>query len=185
MRGTWYMMIFLSVLSFTASAQDRDLWSYSCDHFLFGACMRLPSGTSASHVVPADFSLHGVRRDGREILTIYEGDTPERVPSSASPEMELISNGYRLQGFRDTVGSTTRYNVYIKSTRMSDMSVHIAGEVGSESAKDDLARTIGGFRLCRFKVGRTEQALVCPRRAEWGRQLAEWVVSDSRGEFAK
>jgi len=185
MRGTWYMMIFLLVLSFTAPAQDRDLWSYSCDHFLFGACLRLPNGTSAGHVVPADFSLHDVRRDGREILTIYEGDAPERVPSSASPEIELISNGYRLQGFRDTVGSTTRYNVYIKSQRKSDMSVHISGEVGSESEKDDLARTIGGFRLCRFKVGGTEQVLVCPRRAQWGRQLAEWIITDPRGEFAK
>lgn len=177
------MVIFLLAHSFSSAAQDRDLWSYSCDHFLFGACVRLPSGTSAGQVVPSDFSLHDVRRDGRQIMTIYEGDAPARVPSSASPEIELIGNGYSLQGFRDTVGTTTRYNVYVKFPRKSDMSIHISGEVGSEAEKDGLARTIGGFRICRFKVGRTEQALVCPRRAEWGPQLAEWIIGDSRHEF--
>ena len=178
MRGVWYLTFFLLFHPIEASAQDRNLWTYRCDHFLHGACLRLPNGTSAKHSVPADFSLHEIDRDGRRILTIYEGDAPERPSSTVSAEVEWVKNGYRLTGFRETVGLITRYSVYITSTRESDRSLHLSGEVGNESQKEDLARTLGGLRLCRFKVSRTEQMLACPRQAEWGRQLAEWVAAD-------
>ena len=45
----------LSWIALTLAAGSADLWSYGCDHFLYGACLRVPTGMSVTYEAPADF----------------------------------------------------------------------------------------------------------------------------------
>lgn len=168
-------LLALALAPATVSAQESKLWDYSCDHFLFGACLRIPSGMAATHSVPADFGFHVVKHVDRDVLTIYEGDAPQRPSAGRSPSLSLKSPGYRLSGYRVVEAARTRYDVYIDSDRKGVMSIHLSGTAGDEAEHKELAAALGGFRMCSFRQSRSEQTLTCPRRSEWGQQLEQWL----------
>ncbi|WP_312318363.1 hypothetical protein [Stenotrophomonas sp.] len=165
----------LSLAPVGAFAQDSDLSRYSCDHFLLGACLRVPNGMSTTYSMPADYGLHVVTRGDRSVLTLYEGDAPQRPHADASSTLSLTTSGYRLFGFLTNDEGGVRYDVYVDTDRTGVMSVHLRGVVADEAQRKDLAAALGGFRMCTFKRSSRDQILTCPRRAVWGQQLAQWV----------
>lgn len=177
-KSAWLLLL----LPISASAQDQGLWGYGCDHFLYGACFRIPNDISVMHTVPADFSLHTFMREEQSVLTVYEGDAPQRATSAAAKSLELSANGYQLRGFIEHLGARSRYVVFVDSQRAGDMSLHLVGETNSPMDRKTLAAVLGGFRVCRFKQTRSDQILACPRRSDWGQQLAAWVVGSAEDD---
>jgi len=177
------LMCLLALVPASAFAQDAELWGYSCDHFLFGACLRIPAGMEATHSVPADFGFHVIKRDDREVLTVYEGDAPQRPAADRVPNLSFKAPGYRVSGFRTADAARARYDVYVDSDRKGVMSIHLSGTVGDASQRNELAAALGGFRVCSFRQSRSDQTLTCPRRSAWGAQLAQWLESSSEQEW--
>lgn len=170
----WAWLLFL--LPVSASAQDQGLWAYGCDHFLYGACFRIPNDISVTHTVPVDFGLHTFMREGHGVLTVYEGDAPGGAPSALAQSLELKGNGYHLRGYIQHQGQSSRYVVIVDSARAGDMTLNLSGETNSLNDKNILAAILGGFRVCRFKQTRNDQVLACPRSSDWGQRLASWVI---------
>lgn len=168
----------LMLLPVPVLAQDAGLWGYGCDHYLHGACIRLPNGMAVGHQVPADFDLHTLTSNGREVLTIYEGDAPQRPSSSAVPDIALEIAGHRLRGYKTVGGDSVTYDVYVDSVRPGDMVLHMRGVTHDADQQKDLAAALGGFRVCNFKKSQHHDTLVCPRRGPWGAQLGGWVVAE-------
>lgn len=158
-----------------AYGQEATLWAYSCDHFLHGACLRVPTGMSISYESPADFGIHEVLKDQRRVLLVYEGDAPQPPSPGSSIDLKLTLPGYQLSGYRTAEGDSTRYDIFVTPDRSGAMPLHLIGTATSASQRKDLAAAVGGFRVCSFKRNHSNQTLTCPRQSVWGKPLAEWV----------
>ena len=158
-----------------AYGQEATLWAYSCDHFLHGACLRVPTGMSISYESPADFGIHEVLKDQRRVLLVYEGDAPQPPSPGSSIDLKLTLPGYQLSGYRTAEGDSTRYDIFVTPDRSGAMPLHLIGTATGASQRKDLAAAVGGFRVCSFKRNHSNQTLTCPRQSVWGKPLAEWV----------
>lgn len=170
----WMLLLFL--LPISALAQDQNLWAYGCDHFLYGACFRVPNDIAVTHTIKADFGLHTFMHGKQSVLTAYEGDAPSRAPSDPTKSLELRADGYHLRGFIEDRPGSSRYIVFVDSDRKGDMKIHLTGETNGPDDRAILAAILGGFRVCRFKQTRNDQILACPRRSDWGQRVAAWVM---------
>ncbi len=157
-------------------AQSGALWNYSCDHFMYGACLRVPSGMSLTYEVPADFGLHRIDSGGREVLTVYEGNAPQRPAKGSVPEINLRQGGYTVTGSRSEEGERVRYEVFVRQDKRDTPALHLVAAVADADERLQLAAVLGGFRGCSFRRSQDSQTLVCPRKSPWGEQLAEWVI---------
>lgn len=173
----------LSWIALTLAAGSADLWSYGCDHFLYGACLRVPTGMSVTYEAPIDFGLHRVRRGDREVALIYEGDAPEKPVPGSTPDLRFTDGGYAVSAYARAEGRSTRYDVYVRPGSSGAGSLHIRGAAATADELAGLAAVVGGFRICDFQRSKHSQTLTCPRRAEWGPRLSEWVVrASTRGK---
>ncbi|MCW6027776.1 hypothetical protein K4043_07100 [Stenotrophomonas sp. SRS1] len=163
------------MIPFAASAQDGGVWAYSCDHFLYGACLRVPTGMSISYESPADFGIHEVLKEQRRVLLVYEGDAPQPPSPGSSIDLKLTLPDYQLSGYRTAEGDSTRYDIFVKPGRSGVMPLHLIGTATGASQRKDLAAAVGSFRVCSFKRNHSSQTLTCPRQSVWGKPLAEWV----------
>ena len=173
------LVFFAFLCPLTSWAQESGLWSYSCDHFLYGACLRVPTGMSVTYEAPVDFGVHRVRRDDREVALIYEGDAPEKPASGSTPDLRFTDGGYAVSAYARAEGRSTRYDVYVRPGSSGAGSLHIRGAAATADELAGLAAVVGGFRICNFQRSKHSQTLICPRRAEWGPRLSEWVVRAS------
>ncbi len=169
----------LSWIALTLSMGPANLWSYSCDHFLYGACMRVPTGMSVTYEAPVDFGLHRIRHEGREVALIYEGDAPEKPASGSTPDLRFADGGYVVSGYARAEGGSTRYDVYVRPGSSGAGSLHIRGSAATSDELASLAAVVGGLRICNFQQSKRSQTLTCPRHAEWGPRLSEWVMRSS------
>lgn len=158
-----------------ACGQEAAIWGHSCDHLLYGACLRVPAGMSISYESPADFGIHDVLKDQRSVLLVYEGDAPQPPSPGSSIDLKLTLPGYQLSGYRTAEGDSTRYDIFVKPDRSGVMPLHLIGTATGASQRKDLAAAVGGFRVCSFKRNHSSQTLTCPRQSVWGKPLAEWV----------
>lgn len=163
------LVFFAFLCPLTSWAQESGLWSYSCDHFLYGACLRVPTGMSVTYEAPVDFGVHRVRRDDREVALIYEGDAPEKPASGSTPDLRFTDGGYVVSGYARAEGRSTRYDVYVRPGSFGAGSLHIRGSAATADELASLAAVVGGFRICNFQQSKRSQTLTCPRRASGGR----------------
>ena len=177
MKSFYRCVSLIAVLApLSSSAQDANLWAYSCDHFLHGACLRIPSGMSVNYEAPADFGLHRVQVEGREVVLVYEGDAPGRRPADTQADLKLTAPGYQLYAFKVSEGKSVRYDLHVSSAKSEVMPLHLVARTTGAVEQAALAAVLGGFRVCSFKRNRTDQTLVCPRRSMWGQALSEWAT---------
>lgn len=168
----------LSWIALTLAMGPANLWSYSCDHFLYGACVRVPTGMSVTYEAPVDSGLHLIRHDSKEVALIYEGDAPEK-PAGSTPDLRFTDGGYAVSGYVRSEEHSTRYDVYVRPGSSGAGSLHIRGSAATADELASLAAVVGGFRVCNFQQSKRAQTLTCPRRAEWGQRLSEWVMRAS------
>ncbi|CRD46023.1 hypothetical protein BN126310140 [Stenotrophomonas thermophila] len=107
----------LSWIALTLAMGPANLWSYSCDHFLYGARVRVPTGMSVTYEAPVDFGLHRIRRDGRDVALIYEGDAPEKPVPGSTPDLRFTDGGICRVGIRK-VGRTFHPVRRLRSARI-------------------------------------------------------------------
>lgn len=175
-RLSGVMALAAAIVPIPASAQDGGAWAYSCDHFLYGACLSVPTGMSVSYESPADFGIHEVLKDQRSVLLVYEGDAPQPPGPGFSIDLKMSLPGYQLSGYRTAEGESTRYDIFVTPDRSGAMPLHLIATATDASQRKDLAAAVGGFRVCSFKRNHSSQTLTCPRQSTWGKPLAEWVV---------
>lgn len=176
MKGLWrFFAPVIALVSGYAYGQEANLWGYSCDHFLYGACLRVPTGMSVSYDSPADFGIHDVLEDQRSVLLVYEGDAPQQPSPGSSIDLKLTLPGYQLSGYRTPDGDSTRYDIFVKPDRSGGMPLHLIATAAGASQRKALAAAVSGFRVCSFKRNHSSQTLTCPRQSAWGKPLAEWV----------
>lgn len=172
-----YFCFAAALIPLPSLAQESNLWSYSCDHFLHGSCLRIPHGMSVTYEAPADFGLHRVHSDGREVVMVYEGDAPSRPPAGV-PDVTLGMSGHLLHALKVREAGGVRYDLHVSSSVSDAMSLHLTGQTTNAAEQAALAAVLGGFRICSFKRNRTAQRLVCPRRSAWGQALSTWVADE-------
>ncbi|WP_286040862.1 MULTISPECIES: hypothetical protein [unclassified Stenotrophomonas] len=137
---------------------------------------------SVTYEAPVDFGVHRVRREDREVALIYEGDAPERPAPGSTPELRFTESGFAVSGYAKAEGRSTRYDVYVRPSVSGAGSLHIRGAAATADELASLATVVGGFRICSFQQSKRSQTLICPRRAEWGQRLSEWVMRASTRE---
>ncbi len=130
----------LSWIALTLAMGPANLWSYSCDHFLYGACVRVPTGMSVTYEAPVDSGLHLIRHDSKEVALIYEGDAPKSRKHAGS-----AFNGRRIcrVGIRK-VGRTFHPVRRLRSARIVGAgSLHIRGSAATADELASLAAVVG------------------------------------------
>lgn len=174
-----FIFALLALVPLNVNAQRSELWRYGCDYFMYGACLRVPNGMSVSYENPADYSIHRVRSGAGDVLTIYEGDSPQRPSQGLIPKLELTRLGSSVSVYERELDGRNYYDVYINSKSSGTGSVHLSAITSTLGERDELAVVLGGLRTCRFKRNATADTLMCPSRGEWGKDLADLVARPS------
>ena len=155
----------LSWIALTLAAGSADLWSYGCDHFLYGACLRCRRhvrdlrGTCRLWSAP--------RQARRRKLPDLRGAMPRKACARKHAGSALYGRRICRVGYARAEGRSTRYDVYVRPGSSGAGSLHIRG---SATTADDspAGRRRRGFRICNFQQSKTLTDIDLSRRAEWG-----------------
>lgn len=164
--GSRLFLVLLLPLMGVASA--KDLSKYPCTVFSSDVCFRLPTGTHLDYSVPADFDLYKVSKDAKPVATVYIGNAPQTVDSSASPRVSNSAYG-TVKVYSDRSTSGKKLDIYITPKAKDASTVHISADL-DPSIRNELIDLLSSFRPCKAVKSGGQK---CPLNDTWGRELAK------------
>lgn len=168
-------------LSSSPSFAGPQLWKYPCDVFMRTACFRLPGEMSVTYEVRVDFGLYVVNEDSHHVASIYVGNSPNIEKFSRPPAFSLDSSEHVLDAFLSRYDEENQLDILITPKSRNLMLVHIYTPMTSYR-KAEIASVLSSLRPCSEKpMG----DFSCSSSSEWGRALADWILTLTEDSFGR
>ncbi len=157
----------------SARANEQQLWRYPCDVMLPEACFRLPNGMSVTYEVPADSGIYAVQQAGKDVVTLYAGQAPDRSKFSGAPVLVLDSRAHRLEVFVTPDEGRLRMDLLISPKKKGGALVHAFGFIDRGNATA-IAYALSGLRPC---TRQARESTRCSTESSWGEELSTLIRS--------